>query len=436
MQEVKYNYQNISIEVGEDTFTVKNKSLFTDTGIYDCVVTLQRNGKVIEKRQLVAAVPPLSEAEFALPVSKPGKETDAEDAVTVSFLLREDMLWAKRGYETAFGQKVYPVVHSQETAASAYSLQKKFPEHTGLRIIHGMWNLGVKGADFEVLFSYNTGGLVSYRYRGVELLEKMPEPDFWRAPVENDYGNRMPGRCAQWKIASMYLANRSFGALENKEPEVVEKDKTVSVSFHYYMPTTPESTCRVTYRVFADGTVETTLFYEPVAELADMPEFGMMFRMKADYDRVEWYGMGPEETYADRSRGARLGIYQNHVADNMAQYLVPQECGNKTGVRYAKVTDDRGRGLLFCCNAENGGFAHRDDCSDSGMSFSALPFTPHEIENATHHYELPEVHYTVIRAAMAQLGVGGDDSWGAPVHPEYHIDVTKPLEFTFCFRGI
>ena len=187
------------------------------------------------------------------------------------------------------------------------------------------------------------------------------------------------------------------------------------------MPTTPAAKCKVVYTVFGDGTVETKLTYDPVEGLPDMPEFGMMFKLNADYDNVEWYGYGPEETYADRRHGAKLGIYKNKAADNMAKYLVPQECGNKVGVRYAKVTDDRGRGLLF---------------SGDELSFSALPYTPHELENAAHPYELPQVHYTVVRVALAQMGVGGDDSWGAWVHPEYHIDVTKPLEFTFRFRGI
>ena len=91
------------------------------------------------------------------------------------------------------------------------------------------------------------------------------------------------------------------------------------------------------------------------------------------------------------------------------------------GGKNAKVTDERGRGMLF---------------TGDELSFSALPYTPHELENAMHAYELPEVHYTVVRVALAQMGIGGDDSWGAPVHPEYHIDVTKPLTLRFGFRGI
>ena len=105
----------------------------------------------------------------------------------------------------------------------------------------------------------------------------------------------------------------------------------------------------------------------------------------------------------------------------MACYMVPQECGNKTEVRYAKVTDAKGRGLLF---------------AGKGMSFSALPYTPHEMENAAHANELPQVHYTVIRAALGQMGVGGDDSWGAPVHQEFKIDPKEPLTLAFVISPV
>ena len=168
----------------------------------------------------------------------------------------------------------------------------------------------------------------------------------------------------------------------------------------------------------------THLHYDPVEGLGDMPEFGMIFKLDADYDRVKWYGLGPEETYADRCRGAKLGIWESAVQDRMAKYLLPQECGNSVGVRWAEVTDYKGRGLRF------------SGACGEGMSFSALPYSPHEIENAAHGYELPPVHYTYVRAALAQLGVGGDNSWGAPVHPEYHIDVSGPVDLVFSFRGI
>ena len=144
-------------------------------------------------------------------------------------------------------------------------------------------------------------------------------------------------------------------------------------------------------------------------------------KIDADYDRLEWLGMGPQETYADRRLGAKFGLYQNKVLDNMARYLLPQECGNKTGVKYAKVMDAKGRGMIFY---------------GTEMNFSALPYTPHEIENAQHPYELPPIHYTVIRASLMQMGIAGDDSWGAKTHEEYLIPTDHKLVFEFFMKGI
>lgn len=417
MQEVKFNYQNISILFEkEGKFTVVNKNLFANTDRFRCVAVLQKNGVVVKKQEIETAVPPLSTKDYEIPFAilraddkDQKKDTDAEYTLTVSFRLKEDMSWADAGHEVAFGQKIYkkiPAFHASEKP---------------IRVVHGKVNIGVKGEDFDCLFSMLSGGLVSYRYAGKEMIEKIPMPNFWRAPVDNDNGSMAPARYAQWKIASMYISHRNGGMFDNVPTKVEEKDNTVTVTYTYFMPTTPAGKCQVSYTVFGDGTIETKLMYDPVEGLPDMPEFGMMFWFNADYDNLTWYGMGPDETYADRRHGAKLGIYSNKVADNMAKYLVPQECGNKVGVRYARLVDAKGRGMMF---------------EGDELSFSALPYTPHELENAAHVYELPQVHHTIVRVALAQMGVGGDDSWGSLVHPEYHIDVTKPLEFTFRFKGI
>ena len=418
MQEVKFNYQNISVLFEKDgKFTVVNKNLFAGTDQFRCVAVLQKNGVVIKKQEIKTAVPPLSSSDYEIPFAvlradgqdQKKEEPDVEYALTVSFLLKEDRSWADAGHEVAFGQKIY------KKSTVFHASQKP------IRVVHGKVNIGVKGEDFDCLFSMLNGGLVSYRYAGKEMIEKIPMPNFWRAPVDNDNGSMAPARYAQWKIASMYISHRNGGMFDNVPTKVEEKDNTVKITYTYFMPTTPASKCQVAYTVFGDGTIETKLMYDPVEGLPDMPEFGMMFQFDADYDNLTWYGMGPDETYADRRHGAKLGIYSNKVADNMAKYLVPQECGNKVGVRYARLVDAKGRGILF---------------EGDELSFSALPYTPHELENAAHVYELPQVHHTIVRVAMAQMGVGGDDSWGSWVHPEYHIDATKPLEFTFRFRGI
>ena len=421
MQEVKFNYQNISVQFEKDSFKVTNKNLFLNTDYYLAYAILLKDGKEVQKIPMQISVAPLSEKTYDIPqkiqAEIDGAEVAAaamntrvpEYALTVSFVLKQDELWAKAGHEVAFGQHIY------KKEVKPYTCSEKF------KVIHGHYNLGVRGDNFYAMFSTLTAGLTSYVYGGVEMLKAVPMPNFWRAPVDNDTGNLMQSRYAQWKIASMYVTAKNKDRFEDTAPKVEELENSVKITYKYYMPTTPASCCFVTYEVFGDGTIQTTLTYDPVKELGDMPEFGMMFKLDADYDRVQWYGLGEAETYADRRHGAKLGIYENKVADNMAEYLVPQECGNKCGVRYGKVMDKKGRGMLFFGDE---------------LSFSALPYTPHELENATHCYELPEVHYTVIRVAKQQMGIAGDDSWGARVHPEYLLDVSEKMEFTFCFRGI
>lgn len=404
MQEVKYNYQNISAVVSKDKVLIKNKNLFVNTDQYDCVVLLEKDGKLQQQAQLITSVAPLSEQEYELPVLIPQKP--GEYAVTVSFRLKEAEDWAPAGYEIAFGQMIYKVEAPEKVITEP------------LTIIRGKLNIGVRGEHFECLFSYLNGGLASYRYGGREMITQIPMPNFWRAPIDNDCGNKMMGRYAQWKIASMYCW-MDQNVKEN--PALEEKEHSAVITFYYAMPTTPESRCSISYEVFGDGTITTRLCYDPVKELGDMPEFGMMFKFHADYENVEWFGNGPWETYCDRQESAKLGIYRNKVSDNVAKYLVPQECGNKTGVRWAKITDSTGKGILFTGNE---------------LSFSALPYTPHEMENAMHPFELPQVHYTVVRVAMQQMGVGGDNSWGAKTHEEYLLDITKPMELEFSFKGI
>ena len=421
MQEVKFNYQNISVSFEDDNYVVWNKNLFVNTDTFDGWVILQKDGCEVKKVPVEVSVEPLEQKSFVLPEEITGMMNrlskgyaDAgcdlpEFTVTVSFTLKEDTLWANRGHEVAFGQYVY------KKEVKPYTCEKP------IQIVRSWNNTGVKGENFSAIFSSLSAGLVSYVYGGVEMIKTIPVPNFWRAPVDNDTGSLMQQRYAQWKIASMYITVKSADRFQDTTPVIEELENSVKLTYTFYMPTTPKSSCQVTYHVFGDGTIETTLVYDPVAELGDMPEFGMLFKFDADYDTVRWYGLGEAETYADRQLGAKLGIYENKVAHNMAEYLVPQECGNKCGVRYAKVVDKKGRGMMFF---------------GDNLSFSALPYTPHEIENAAHSFELPEVHYTVVRVAQAQMGVAGDDSWGAKVHPEYLLDVSKKKEFTFCFKGI
>lgn len=413
MQEVKFNYQNISVDFDSDyIFTVTNKNLFVNTSVFDAFAILLADGNEVYRTRLQISVPPMGKASYEVPVTLKNSMIDVEKeyCIVVSFVLKENTIWEKAGYEIAFGQ------HMIKKPVSEYSCDKS------VELVVGNGNILVRGENFKALFSRMNLGMVSYVYGGVEMLPNtIPLPNFWRTPTNNDSGNMMPQRYAQWKIASMYVTTRQDQRFADTSPRVEKNDNNIDITYTYFMPTTPQSSCEVTYRVFGDGTIETTLSYDPVKELGDMPEFGMMFKLDADYDTVKWYGLGPQETYEDRQHGGKYGVYENKVADNIAEYLVPQESGNKCRVRYAKVMDKKGRGMMFFGDE---------------LSFSALPYTPHELENAAHHFELPPVHYTVVRVAKKQMGVGGDDSWGSHTHPEYLLDASEKMEFTFCFRGI
>lgn len=399
MQEIKYRYQNISVSFEEKTFTIWNKNPFLNTKQYDAAVILQKDGRDIAKFAMDISVEPFEKHTYDIPqqlmdimdnlkiASVVHGGGMPEFAITVSFCLKEDNDWGKRGDEVAFGQYIYKKEVQPYVCNDPVELVKKSND------------IVVKGRYFETVFSSEKAGLVSYVYGGVELLKCVPHPNFWCTMPEETMDDVTLQSYAQWKIASLYVRGKSQADF----PCIEELEHSIKLTYTYFMPTSPASSCEVCYHVFGDGTIETTMTYEPVEGLGDMPEFGMLFQLAADFDRLCWYGLGPEETYINRMRGGKLGVYENKVADNMANYLVPQECGNKCEVRYAELTNSKGRGMRFF--------------GDS-LSLCALPYTPHELENATHAYELPQVHHTVVRVAKDLR------------------NISKKKVFTFCFRGV
>lgn len=523
MQEVRFNYQSIRFEVSRDRVSIMNDNLFTATDRYTCLVRLDREGIMVGEAGLKTAVAPLSEAEYALPDSIMEKigEICAEAAaggkaveytVTVSMCLSEDCAWAEKGHEIAFGQGVFLTETTEMTEKKAQedktipsaaeqaeeqdhrdkdsSESREIREISGtdwnrtitlqtpcgkLELTRGSFNIGIRGGNFDALFSILQGGLVSFRrggnpfagggmtgcaggpvagsgagFTGCEFFEKMPRPCFWRAPTSNDTGNHMAARYGVWKLAEEYQIPR----LETLK--ILALEDSVLLQIRHALPvsamTSPDALpdVMVGYRFYADGRLTLSMDWEPVltgegAEicpaLPPMPVFGFNFRLNADLYRFSYYGKGPAENYVDRCRGAKLGTFGSTASENLSPYLVPQECGNRTGVRWAAVTDCRGRGLLFTADdsntvglpaacEENAGSGRR------GMELTVLPYTAQELEAASHAYELPPVHYTDVRCALMQMGVGGDDSWGAQTLPQYCLPADRKLHFEMTVEGI
>ena len=411
MQEVRFNYQNIGIEIKDIHILIRNKNLFTDLSEYSFTALLYREGTLLRTMMLDVSCPPLDEVRLPMPFRAEDRAGDGEYYIRVSAAPRASYIWADGAQEVAFGEHIY----SDSRRAEAKHPAGKF------EIVHGLENLGVRGEDFSLIINPYMGGLTSYVYKGREYINVMPRMNFWRAPTANDDGNGMAFEYAQWKIAGPYADHRR-GNFFVKGPRIREEEDHLKITYERYLPTSPQAKVKMSYIVTADGSVTLRMKYKPVKGLPDMPEFGFLFELDGRLSNVRWYGLGPEETYADRKRGGKLGIYERSVPDMMAAYLKVQECGSHEDVRYLEVFDENGLGLRFTAKDR--------------MSASALPYTPEELENARHAYNLPKSRRTIVRTALGQMGVGGDNSWGAPVHPEYHLDVRKPLEFSVTMKGI
>jgi beta-galactosidase len=282
----------------------------------------------------------------------------------------------------------------------------------------------VHGERFHVLFSRLHGGLVSYRFGdsvdgGRELLGGPVRPNFWHAPTANERGWGGPFEDGTWLLASRYTR---VGPDATDPVVTVHDDGSVTAVYRYVLPVEPATVCELAYRVDQAGRIEVTQTMELTEGQPELPEFGTLITTSADFDRWRWYGEGPEECYVDRRSGARLGVYETGVQNALTPYLRPQEAGSRTAVRWAEVTDARGAGMRV--DAEN------------GMEFSALPWTPDEIEAAAHPNELPPIQRTVLRPALMRRGVGGDDSWGARTLPEYRLPTNGTLRFRFGFTGV
>lgn len=414
MQEVKYLYQGIKVSFEKDEAIVFNKNLFVNTDKYNSVIRIEKEGKLILEEGLKVSLSPGKKKKIDLKPYKNKCEDEGEYVCTISFLEKEDTAWAKKGHEVAYGQTTFIVKSKTE---KEYCIKKK----EVMEVIHSQNVIGVKGMNFHIQFSKMDGGLTSYVYGGKELLSAMVKPNFWRAPINNDYGSNLPARLGQWKLASLYLHNKTEdGQVIN--PTIKEEENSITLTFLYELPTKPQGNCRVSYTVEASGEVSVEVFLPHVEGLESVPELSLLFTLPNEYEIVRWYGLGPEETYADRKHGGKLNVYEGLVKDQLASYLVPQESGNKCDVRYGEVLDARNRGLRF-------------EMIDDTFYFSALPYTPHQIEEAKYAYELPKSHNTIVRVSKGQLGIGGDDSWGALPHEEYWLP-EEDLFFRFKFKGI
>ena len=402
VSEAKRLYSNIRMSLENGVLTVENRNLFVGTEGYIFKVTLEKEGEILvaEEHRLNISAGEKDSVKIGLEVPENG----GEYVLTAYAVLAEDTIWAEKGHEISFAQQIVktPEITAPMTAHKA-------------EIVYGDFCIGVNGEGFSMQFDKREGGVSSLVYNGVEYITRAPKVSFFRAHTDNDTGAGYPCENAQWQIAGKCAKLLGFETKENAD--------SLEVTFKFLAPTVPSFEYKVTYIAYFDGRLGVKAEYDGVKGLSDMPVFAMDFKMKKQYDKFTFYGMGPDENYIDRNNGARLGLYTLTALENFTKYLNPQECGNRTGVRYVNVYEENGAGLNFTA-------------TENPFEMSVLPYNAYELDNAMHRDELPDPTYTWVRIAAKQMGVGGDDSWGAPVHKEFKINSEEAMSLEFIVSSL
>ena len=273
----------------------------------------------------------------------------------------------------------------------------------------------VRGGDFEAGFDRATGTILSYFYKGESLIRTGPEPNFWRAPTDNDFGNELPARCAIWKEAGRGRRLREMTVIRHGSQDV-------SILMDFQLAA-GEARLMTKITINGRGDMIFDNRFEAGGEaLPEIPRLGMQMTLPDGFDNLTWFGRGPFESYWDRKSAAWVGFYSGKVMDQFYPYIRPQENGNKTDVRWAALTDDRGYGLLVV--------------GDPVMNVSATHFDINDFENGPekenrHPHELIPLPWVIFNLDDRQMGVGGDNSWGAETHKEYLI---QPRTYSWTFR--
>lgn len=277
-----------------------------------------------------------------------------------------------------------------------------------LRIVHGDGALGVSCGDFEILFSYPMGGPVSLKKHGREWLWRAPKPAFWRAATENDLGNGFAQKSSIWSAVDQWPRCDHISI-------VSESADTVTIRYTYGTSSMDDLKTEFTYTVNAAGFIDVSCHYFGQKNRPSLPLFGLRFATPVPMDQVHWLGLS-SETYPDRKKGGNMGFHQEKP--HIPPYLVPQECGGHEDTHEVTLALDTGDTLHIVSTGVPFGF-------------SAIPYTPQQLEQAFHAYELPEPSHTIVTIYGAMRGVGGIDSWHTDVEEAYHVSAEKDIEFSF-----
>jgi beta-galactosidase len=398
LYEVKKVYQRIgvlAIDSLAGKFRVHNEYDFLDLDFTDISWELSADGRVIQTGTLPKlSLAPGAGGDLQVPFKKPELQPGTEYWLKITFTLAADTAWAERGHVLAWDQFQIPFNVPPAQVVDLTTMPSLTLKQTSQKII-------ITGSDFELMVGKGSGALESYVFNGKQLVSSALVPNFWRVPIDNDEGNDMPKRLGAWRNAGPNRTVKTVKA-EQLKPQIVRITTEASI------PVGTNSTYKTVYTVYGSGDLVVDVTFTPGGDnLPDLPRFGMQMAVPARFGRLTWLGRGPHETYWDRKTGAAIGLYSGPVNEQLHLYVRPQEYANKSDVRWMALTDNEHIGLVAV--------------GMPTIDISAWPFTMQDLEDAGHIHELPQRSTITVNLDYRQMGVGGDNSWGAQTHAEYTL---------------
>jgi beta-galactosidase len=407
--EIKHQQRHVeatAVDLAKGTVRVRNGYDFTTLSeLVRGRFELRADERLVSKGDLPALdIAPHEAKTFDIALPSLTAEPGVEYWLDLVFELAADTPWAKAGHVVAREQMKLPLSAPAPTVAAG---------ELGELQVTGAGPVVVRGSGFSYGFDPASGLVTSIRKDDVELLAGALRPDFWRAPNDNDRGSDMTKRLGFWRDAHRFLTVRGFRT-ETPARGVVRlrvDGELASAAARY----------AIVYTVYGNGDLVVEPSFEPGdRRLPDLPRFGMQAKLVAGMEKLAWYGPGPQETYVDR-RALPVGVYETTVTANYFRYSQPQETGNKVDVRWAALRNAAGVGVLVV--------------GQPLASVNALHHPAEDLDQANHHHQLPARAETWLNVDLKQMGLGGDDSWGALPLPQYRIPA-EPMSYRFRLRPI
>ena len=418
MYEVGYFYQNIwtnPADIKNGEISIFNEYFFRNLSAYYLEWQLLKNGKIMRSGRVEDLnVGPQQTAKIKLPIGNIC--SCSEWLLNVAYKLKNTEGLLTAGHTVAKQQLVlnpYKAPNMElknQTKSNQDIVEPTLKENDQRYLI-------VNGENFRIEFDKTNGYLSKYQINGLDMIKEGSylQPNFWRAPTDNDFGAYLQIRYAVWKnpkikLVSMqqYMANQQ--AIIEASYELPE----VSAKLNLTYAINNEGAIKVTQKMTADKN----------AKVANLFRFGMQMQMPRSFDKVEYYGRGPVENYIDRKANTDLGIYRQSVAEQFYSYIRPQETGTKSDLRWWKTLNAAGRGIQVV--------------AAEPFSASALHYTIESLDEGTHKQqghspEVDEADLTNFCFDLIQAGLGCEDSWGRITRPEYQVPYGN-YEFTFILK--